>query len=91
MGWQLIADGPNTDRIFKSSQIPARFSQECAWKLVGVRGFEPRTSSVSRKRSPPELYALARGASHFTAQRQQATRCRLQALRTASDFAEMMP
>jgi hypothetical protein len=27
--------------------------------LVGARGFEPLTSSVSRKRSPPELSALA--------------------------------
>src|SRR3954454_5012224 len=27
--------------------------------LVGVRGIEPLTSSVSRKRSPPELNALA--------------------------------
>jgi hypothetical protein len=26
--------------------------------VVGARGFEPLTSSVSRKRSPPELSAL---------------------------------
>ena len=27
--------------------------------MVGARGFEPLTSSVSRKRSPPELSARA--------------------------------
>jgi hypothetical protein len=29
----------------------------CLKELVGDRGFEPLTSSVSRKRSPPELIA----------------------------------
>ena len=29
----------------------------CRYFLVGARGFEPLTSSVSRKRSPPELSA----------------------------------
>lgn len=35
--------------------------------MVGARGIEPRTSSVSGRRSPAELYALSSGAGLIAA------------------------
>ena len=48
-----LADLRGNRSICKTGRLPAT-------SLVGGRGFEPLTSSVSRKRSPPELTAPAR-------------------------------
>ena len=42
-----------------SRATACRERRDSGLSVVGARGFEPLTSSVSRKRSPPELSARA--------------------------------
>jgi hypothetical protein len=62
-----MSDGPNTGQLFRPRHIPARFSQKCAYKMVGVRGFEPRTSSVSSHISSQTTCAWISGYRHIYA------------------------